>query len=301
MSRLANTAVFLVLMLALLALSVDAKTREISKTFDAKEYVKINTVSGDCTIREGEPGKITVNVFSAVRPYENFEPEFSERTNSLVLKENMYGSCSGESRWEVTVPKGTRVKFSTASGNFTVEDMDGDFRAETASGDIEVHRCTGEFNISTASGDMAFTYSQGEIELSTASGEIEMQDCRGFFTVSTASGDIDATGVTLDGSSSFTTASGAAQVVVASTPEYNLKVSTASGRATLDYNGNALKGNFEMIAKVRSGRIDCPFDFDNVEHFRRWGDEYVSKSFTRDTDSPDILVTTASGKATLRD
>lgn len=301
MYRLAKLMLPVTLMLALVVVSANAKSREISKTFDAKKYVKVNTVSGDCIIRKGESGKITVDVFSAVRPFENFEPEFDERSNSLVLNERMYGSCSGESRWEVTVPEGTRVKFNTASGNLVIEDMSGDFRAETASGDIEVHRCTGEFNFSTASGDMELISCQGEWDLSTASGEIDMVECQGYFSVSTASGDIDAVDVALDGNSSFSTASGTSRVVLASTPEHDLKVSTASGRAVLDYNGNALKGNFELIAKVRGGRIDCPFDFDNVEHFRRWGDEYVSKSFSRDADSPDILVATASGKATLKD
>ncbi|UCD64254.1 MAG: hypothetical protein JSW34_02115, partial [Candidatus Zixiibacteriota bacterium] len=84
-------------------------------------------------------------------------------------------------------------------------------------------------------------------------------------------------------------------------PEHDLKVSTASGRAILDYNGNTLTGRFELIAKERSGDIDAPFDFDNVETFRKWGDKYVSKTFTRGSDTPEILVATASGRATLRD
>ncbi|UCD64932.1 MAG: DUF4097 family beta strand repeat protein, partial [Candidatus Zixiibacteriota bacterium] len=263
--RSARLLLLVVMAVLLLVLSAQAGSKkELVKNFEAKEYVKVSTVSGDCIIRKGEPGKITVEVNSSVRPSDAFEPKFRERSNSLVLEEEMYGSCYGESEWILTVPEGTRVKFSTASGDLLVEDMKGDFEASTASGDAEIVNCRGEFEFSTASGDVEMTGCSGDFHLETASGEIDFDDCQGYFNVSTASGDIEAVNVTLEGRSAFSTASGTSRVVVAASPEHDLKVSTASGRAILDYNGNTLTGRFELIAKERSGDIDAPFDFDNV-------------------------------------
>jgi len=86
---------------------------------------------------------------------------------------------------------------------------------------------------------------------------------------------------------------------LAQTSEFDLDVSTASGRATLDYDGNPIKGFFEMVSKDRRGRIKCPFDFEDEERFDRWGDTYVRKTFTREGNEPRITIQTASGRATL--
>ncbi len=124
-------------------------------------------------------------------------------------------------------------------------------------------------------------------------------NCTGEFDLSTASGDIDAAGVVLEFASSFTTASGSVEVQLGATAEFDLDVSTASGRATLDYNGNPVKGSFEFVSKDRRGRIKCPFDFEDERRFDRWGDTYVRKTFTRGGDEPRIVIETASGRATL--
>ncbi|UCD18234.1 MAG: hypothetical protein JSV44_04800, partial [Candidatus Zixiibacteriota bacterium] len=100
--------------------------------------------------------------------------------------------------------------------------------------------------------------------------------------------------------SNFSSASGAAMVELAEGPEDNLNVGSASGKALLDYNGNPVTGYFELTAKVRSGSISAPFDFDDEREFRKNGQRYVKKTFTRGSDSPEIMVGTASGRAILK-
>jgi len=256
---------------------------EIVETFDAKELVSIKTVSGDCIVKKSSGDKIEVRIISDIDPEDSFEPQIRERSGSLRLTERFYGSSHGSSEWIVSVPNGTRIKFSSASGEFEAEDLDGEFDVSTASGDIRLINCKGLF------------------ELSSASGSVTLENCNGEFDVSSASGEVEGLGVVLDVPSEFTAASGDVEVVLASSPKVDLNVSTASGRALLDYNGNPLAGRFEFVCKERSGRIDSPIEFDEEDRFRRHGERYISKTFTKGDNNPEITIHTASGRASLRE
>ena len=309
-----STAVILLLAVAVLA----GRRHEETRTFEAKEVLDVNTVSGDLVVRVGESAEITVELEHSVRPADNYEPRFQERGSVLELSERFFGSTNGGSYWTVTVPKGTRIRFSTASGSLTVEGLDADVDADLASGDIDMFDCTGNFDINTASGsfdldscsgifdmntasgNIRATRCSGDFDLSVASGSISARDCRGEFDLSTASGSVRASDVIIEGRSSFSSASGSAYVTLAESSEYDLLVSSASGKAILDYAGHEIKGYFEFVARERNGRIDSPFDFDEEDEFRRHGDWYMRKSFALGGEEPEIRVETASGTAALR-
>ena len=88
-------------------------------------------------------------------------------------------------------------------------------------------------------------------------------------------------------------------VVLGASSEYDLVLSTASGSATLDYDGHPINGSFEFLARMRRGRIVAPFEFDDEEEFERWDQAFVRKSFKRGNDGPMIAIETASGRAEL--
>ncbi|MCK4559511.1 MAG: DUF4097 family beta strand repeat protein [Calditrichia bacterium] len=294
--------------------------KEINKTFEAKKNVRIQTVSGDCIIKAGDPGKITVHVEYSERAEDSFEADMQEKSNSLKLRERWYGSSSGgRVKWTVTVPPETEIEFSTASGDLSVEEINnmldastasgditiensqGEFEISTASGDINIVDSKGEFDFSTASGDIKSSQMTGEMDFSTASGDIKMRNSEGFFELSCASGDIDASGITIKEESTFSTASGDVEVKLAESSEFDLDLSTASGDVTLDYNGNEIRGYFEFTAKKRSGNIRSPIDFDKEEEYGRNGDEYMRKSFSKGGNTPKIFISTASGRVVLKD
>ena len=275
----------IVVIVALLAgaSAIAGRNGEIYKTFPAKERISINTVSGDCIIKKGASDKIEVWLNYDIYPRDAFEPEFSERGRYLKLEENFFGSSNGSSEWIIAVPDGTRIKFSTASGNIAVENLSGEFDFNTASGDIELIDCKGEFDLNSASGD------------------VTLENCTGDFRVGTASGDIRSSGTLMEYSSNFSTASGDVEVELAKTPEVDMSISTASGRAELNYDGNPIKGYFELVARADRGRIVAPFDFDAENRFRRHGERYVAKTYLAETDDPQITLETASGRVTLRE
>lgn len=242
----------------------------------------------------------------------------------------------GDVMWTITLPEGMDIKFSTASGDLSVTGPVGRVKASTASGDIEIVDAKGSMDISTASGDVLLRNVAGEkdvstasgdiriensnddidastasghikaigvggdVEMSTASGEIDVTDSKAAFDLSCASGEITAKGITIDGESRFSTASGSVKIVLAATSEYDIVMSTASGDVTLDYNGKPVKGYFEFEARKRRGRISSPFSFEKEEEYERNGDTYVRKSFSVGGSSPSIFLSTASGSIVLK-
>jgi DUF4097 and DUF4098 domain-containing protein YvlB len=296
-----------------------AREKDVHKEFDGVKSVRLNSVSGDCIIKTHRSDKVVVDLTYDVDPDDAFDFKMDERRGKLTIKERWRGrSTSGEVVWMLTVPENCDVEFSTASGDIEVSGPVGEVEASTASGDIELNDVNGDVEVATASGDVTIVDGDGnleistasgdvdgkgvagEINISTASGEIEISDSKGIFELSCASGEITADGVTIDGESSFSTASGSVKVVLAETSEYDMTLSAASGDVTLDYNGNEVKGYFEFEARKRRGRITCPFDFDDEEEFEQWDQTYVRKSFSRKGNTPEIYLSTASGKIVLK-
>lgn len=254
---------------------------ELFETYEAKDNIRINTTSGDCVVIPTTGDKIVVRVTWDMHPRDVYEPEIRERANSLRLSENIHGSCSGSALWEIEVPQGTRIKFQSASGEFEAENLEGEFDINTASGDIELINCTGDF------------------ELHSASGTVAVEECGGYFDMSSASGFVDASGVRFKHPSEFSSASGRVRVVLSESPSEDLSVSTASGRATLNYAGHPIKGAFEFTSRVRKGRVVSPYDFEEETYYERHGQDYVSQIFVKGTDSPRIELGTATGKVSL--
>jgi DUF4097 and DUF4098 domain-containing protein YvlB len=300
--------------------SFPQEMKEINKTFEAKKNVRIETVSGDCHIQAGEPGKITVNVKYAERAEDVFEADIQEKSTTLRIKERWHGrSSGGRVAWTITVPPESEIEFSTASGDLSVDNINnvldastasgdvtiegskGELDISTASGDIEVSDSNGKFDFSTASGDIKTYQIEGDFDLSTASGDIKVRGAQGGFDLSCASGDIEVSGITIEDDSEFSTASGDVEVKLEKSAQYDLDLSAASGDVTLDYAGNDIKGYFEFRAKKRSGSIRSPIDFDREEEYGRNGDDYVKKSFSRGGESPKIYLSTASGRAMLKE
>ncbi len=318
MRKMMIVAAAMVLLLAC-GYPLAAGGKEVHKEFDGVKSIRLGTVSGDCVVKTHRLDKVIVDLFYDVDPEGSFDYRIDERRGKLIIKEKWRGGSSGgEVIWTLTVPENAEIDFSTASGDLEVtgpigeidastasgdielEDVRGDVEISTASGEVTITKGDGEIKISTASGDVEGVGVAGEVHISTASGEIDISDSRGIFELSCASGEITADGITVEGSSNFSTASGSVKVVLAKTSEYDLSLSAASGDVTLDYNGNAVKGYFEFEARKRRGRITCPFDFDGEEEYERWDETYVRKWFSRNGDDPEIYLGTASGKIVLK-
>jgi len=279
--------------------AVAGRGQEETKTYQGIETIRLNTVSGDCIVQKSTGTDVTVEVVWSYQPRDSFEPRFNDRGKVLKLSEEMYGSNSGRSTWTLTVPDNVEITFGSASGNFEIVGLQGEFSAETASGDIRAEDCGGRLKLSSASGNIELRGCKGDVRASSASGDVELTECSGEFDVSSASGDVDADGVILQEIGSFSSASGSVLVILGAAPEHDLSVGSASGDATLNYNGNPLNGRFEFAAQYRHGHISAPVKFDGEDRYERHGERYISKWFTKGPGTPLISLSTGSGDAVL--
>ena len=151
----------------------DFENQEVTRTYEAKDFVSITTVSGDCRVLVGDDDVIVVEFVHDHNPTV-IDAEFEERENTLYLREEFHGSSSGSSLWTVTVPAETRIQFSSASGDLDVNGLASELRATTASGDIDVTDGEGIFRIVSASGDVRMQSStqndvENDVQVETAS------------------------------------------------------------------------------------------------------------------------------------
>jgi hypothetical protein len=310
--------------------------QEITKTFKNKKMVQLNTFSGDCLVKKAKGKEIEIHFIHSYSNT-NFEPQFLEEGDKLILKEKFHLSGSGDSTWNIAVPDKTAFQFQSISGNFTVEGVNADITVNTVSGDISARDCKGESNfksvngklevknlsgkisligvssdletsglsgeirIKTISGDVKAEDLEGSIMVKCPSGDIEINNAKGEFEVKVSSGDINAQAIILTGKSYFEAASGDVFVGLAKSAEHNLTLECASGDAVLNYNGNPIEGSFEFKAAADRGQIIAPFPFENEEETEKWGKKYVIKYFKRELDVPKISIHSGSGKAELKE
>ncbi len=284
MKRSALAALLLILAVVIgAAYGSSGKERDITRSFEKKERIKIETVSASVEITGAKTDKIQIEVQNRYTPAEDVETDFKESGKTLRLTEHILGNTNGNATWILTVPESIEVDFSTASGDLQLSDLTGGFTASTASGEITMSNCKGYFRISSASGN------------------VTAKECSGEFELSSASGDVRGLAVAIDDVSSFSSASGGVDVRLARSPEFDLDLGSASGSALLDFAGNQVTGTFKFEAKIHDGVIEAPYAFDSEENFRRSGDRYVRKIFTKGTNGPKIRIGTATGEAVLKE
>lgn len=138
------------------------------------------------------------------------------------------------------------------------------------------------------------------IKFTSASGGMILKDVYGKIKVNTASGNIEADAITISGNSDFGSASGNVRIAFDERPKFDVSASSASGDATIDFNGNPVVGTIEMQSRTQYGKIKCPYTFDIEKEGSYGNQKYVVKSFTSEGTSPMIKIHTASGKAVLK-
>jgi len=162
---------------------------------------------------------------------------------------------SGDTRFEISVPVGTRVRANTTSGDSRVTGTRGEVEARTQrgdvavedvganveisafSGDVDVTSVAGNLRVNVLSGDVQVRGVGGDVDVKTVSGEVDVRDARSrFVRVNSTSGDITFEG-TIDGSGRYEleTHSGDVELTLPSNVGAQLTVSTYSGGIESDF------------------------------------------------------------------
>ena len=320
------------------AYSAGEREIEGPTTFSERELVTIELGSGDVTVNASQMGEIRVTVEYTYSP-NVYRPIFVENVRQLVLKEEFSRSglstVRGYSKWTVMVPPETRIRCSTGSGAVAIEGVRGAMRVTTGSGTVAIEGGRSGISVNTGSGTVEVTGFGGDLEVGTGSGRVSVEDYEGNGHISTGSGriivtranghlqgstgsggmeldlvtgsvrassgsgNIIVTGVKIEKPSSFNAGSGNVEVTLGDSPANDISLGTGSGKATLDYGGNPIRGHFVLSALQRKGRIESPFSFDQETTFTPGGQTYDQKSFTRGASNPQVIISTGSGLARL--
>jgi hypothetical protein len=272
--------------------------KEETWKFPKKDTLFLETL-GSTKVYISGSGEIDIKLMYIERPDEIFEVKEMQR--AIYLKENILDydrhrptkSYFEKWTWIIKVPIGTFIKCNGSSGDFKVTGFKGFFKAVLGSGRF------------------IFDNVEGKIDMSSAVMKVQINNSNGSFNISSAVGSIRATGLTISGNSSFSSAIGSIKISLARSSAADLYVGSNFNKAQVSFNGHPVTGYFEFIAMAGKGRIISPIKFDKEETFlddiKSYRDssdfgkksEYKRKSFIRGDSNPKITLKTATGIAQL--
>lgn len=227
-------------------------------TFDTPQPVdlRIRAASGNVTVTAADTGTSTVEV----TPLDEAARDLAENTTvrldgnrlTVEMPERMVGFSLRRRRIDitVTVPTGSSLSSRTASARVTatgryatavVHTASGEVSLDTIDGDAEVHCASGDITIGSAratkvhsaSGRVRIDHAAGDVEVHAASGQIRVGVADASVSAKTASGDITVEDVRT-GVVSLNAASGDLHIGVRAGVTAHLDVSSVSGRIRSD-------------------------------------------------------------------
>jgi DUF4097 and DUF4098 domain-containing protein YvlB len=153
--------------------------------------------------------------------------------------------CSRHVSYQISVPNGAQADIKTASGDITVEGLNGAVALSTVSGEIQAHDLQGGLTAGTTSGEVRLNNVLGKLEVNTISGDVQLEDGKvDGATVNTTSGEVDLDGVS--GALNIGTVSG--DVAVRDAHNSQLAISTTSG--SFEYSGDLAKGGSNAVNSI---------------------------------------------------
>jgi hypothetical protein len=206
--------------------------------FEGVQSIRVKTVCGGLEIVPGETNQFVVVVENRLDNPKLFKRRVETSRGRLLIDEDFLGrTVNGGTHWTIYVPPSAKlesVEFSTASGDFSLEQVDVDLvETDIASGPVHINSVEAkEFDLSTASGSVEIEDCQVEmIDAESASGNVEARDVKARkLELSTASGDVD---VRLCDAVRLKASSASGEVQVESVNCNDMDLSSASGRVVM--------------------------------------------------------------------
>ena len=291
--------VFSVILIMISGLFAQGK-KEIKKSFEAKENVKIDLVLGECLLKASSDDKIHV---LAIYTYHDdyFEAKFKEKSKTLYIREKFYGeNGGGYSKWTISLPEGLDVEFESATGDLVIEGIKGTLEGSSGTGSIEAMDVQGKFDLNSGTGSVNLQDSEGDFDLNSGTGRVRIEDSKGDFEANSGTGRVRARNITIENEGEFNSGTGDVEIVRPQGEDFDISVNSGTNDALVDMDGLPVEGYFEFTASARSGDIECPIDFDREDEYYEGG-ETMRKSFTRGKKTPRYYISTGTGTAELKE
>lgn len=224
-------------------------------TFGADGTIDLTALGGDILVTGWERNEARIQARA-----ERGELEFdlsSSRIAIDVRRDRGYRGSRGrgDTRFELSVPRGVRVIARSSSGDIVVRGTGSTVSVSSTSGDIEVVDATRRVDLSTVSGDVVGKRLRGDIQANSVSGSVELDDVEGEVRLESTSGDLAVTGARArqvmasttsgeivfdgvfadDGRYEFHSHSGNVEVSVPASSNVRFSVETYSGELDSDF------------------------------------------------------------------
>lgn len=229
--------------------------------FDRMPKLQVRNISGETTIRAGEPGKITVvatkhvNASSedrAKRLLQNLEIRMEQRGDELRIDPHLYEQERGwidlfrgkrfRVDFQITVPAECGIDAHTVSGDLSITGTRGPLEVQSVSGDVTLLDAQGPLRLKSVSGDVNASRYVGHIDGNTVSGDVTFDAVRvRSIQIHTVSGDIELVGVLEPAREHrFRTISGDVELKLVE-PDLTLEFRTASGDLESELEGRVTR------------------------------------------------------------
>ncbi|MGH7604733.1 MAG: DUF4097 family beta strand repeat-containing protein [Gemmatimonadaceae bacterium] len=101
----------------------------------------------------------------------------------------------GDARYEVSVPRGSKLILEAVSGDITASGSQGEIEANSVSGDVEVTNGVREVSAEAVSGSVRASQINGNLRAETVSGDVRAESVTGDVEASSVSGNVKIVGV----------------------------------------------------------------------------------------------------------
>ncbi len=236
---------------------------------DGPISAKIVTRSGDVTVRASTNGEVGVvvgtNRASGLERLERAVIHFDPARATLEVETIPHGT-RGAKRGEwfttssdldvvLTLPEGSDLQVTTASGDTLVGVTLGDVKVTSASGDVRATAALEEFDVRTASGDVTAGTVHKRLRCRVASGDVTARAAAST-EIASASGDVVLTSEG-PGQLSVNSASGDVTVHVASGVTVDVTGRTVSGslRSEIDLDGEGADASANELSFIKVNTV----------------------------------------------
>ncbi len=274
------------LVMGLLALHLTpAGAATLQKSFDVGEGGRlfVDTDLGSIKVRAAGTDRVEVEVTTSGKGAEDFQVDFSQSGDDVKIRgayerrSSWFGGRSPTVRFAITVPERYNVDLDTSGGSITVDDLEGEVRAETSGGSlsfgdiqgpvrgrtsggsITLDGSVGEADVRTSGGAIRLGSVDGDVIAHTSGGGIEVERARGKIDLETSGGGIRVAEVM--GTIRASTSGGSVTATLSEQPQDNCRLTTSGGSVTVYLADDVA---VDLDASGGGEKVRCDFDLDGA-------------------------------------
>lgn len=209
---------------------------------------------------------------------EDFQIDFEQTGDDVTVTAHL------ERRWKdlwehvkvefyIEVPSKYNVDLNTSGGSISVEDLEGEIRAETSGGSlnfgsilgpvhgktsggsISLHKSDGDVYVKTSGGSISMGDVNGNVEAHTSGGSISMERVKGSVEAETSGGSVHIDEV--DGPLNASTSGGSMTAYITKQPDSDCSMKTSGGSITVYLPPDI---SVDVDAKTSWGKVESDFE-----------------------------------------